>query len=49
MKGSQLYKVCLCFSVLYHMAKFIGIKFSRILLSFLSMITYEVLGVMLNV
>ena len=50
MKGSQLYKVCLCFSVLYHMVvKFIGIKFSRILLSFLSMIIYEVLGVVLNV
>ena len=38
------------FCVLYHMVvKFIGIKFSRILLSFLSMIIYEVLGVVLNV
>ena len=39
------YKVCLCFVVLYNMVvNCVGIKISWILLSFLSMIIYEVLG-----
>ena len=49
------YKVCLCFIVLYdfvlyhRVVDFVGIKFLQILLSFLSMIIYEVLGIVFKV
>ena len=48
------YKVCLCFIVLYDIVLYgmvvncVGNKFLRISLSFLSMIIYEVLGVVFN-
>ena len=49
------YKICLSFIVLYDfvlygmVVNFVGIKFSQILLSFLSMIIYEVLGMVFKV